>query len=86
MCSEFDCVWPAFMKVLSVFPTIVADVIVTVISGILVIRLFVLCVEYYAPHTHENTSDFTPGCQHNHHICCKVFSYRLYENYVEFCN
>ena len=29
MCTEFDCAKPAFVKVLSVFPTTVADMIVT---------------------------------------------------------
>jgi hypothetical protein len=32
MCTEFDSAWLAFVKVLPVFPTIVADMIITVIN------------------------------------------------------
>jgi hypothetical protein len=62
MCIEFDCAQPAFVDVSSVFPTVVADMIVTVINGTLIIRLFALCVKYYTlfAHTHVNTSDFLP--------------------------
>jgi hypothetical protein len=47
MFIDFDCVWHAFVKVLSVFTTIVADMIATVISCILIIQFFALFVKYY---------------------------------------
>jgi hypothetical protein len=51
---ELDCARPAFVKVLPVFTTIVADTIVTVMNGTLTVRLFQWYVALFA-HTHLST-------------------------------